>query len=269
MFTCRKELEELMGLKHPRKVLIEEASEAPRAAERFFRGIYSEPEKLRRSLGELQKETNTILELLGFRRSRLREWQNELPSAAREAQDYIKESSMELIARHERASLAEARVLKMLQEQEVVELFPVEEEVLGRWSPDRIVLFPSVIEKIALLLKLSNDGLTKVILVHFMAHELIQAGEDRDKRTWGRKDLAGEGVETLVHYYSNLFYRCCQYKELGLIESALVKYLPAAGRDGRQLQDLSREQVSAAMIFWRRQANLSLKEVLAYLDEFS
>lgn len=268
MFTCRKELEELMGLKHPRKVLIEEAAEAPRAAERFFRGVYSEPDKLKRGLTDLQRETSSVLELLGLRKTRLREWMHELPGAPGEAQEYIKETSVELKVRQERAVLAEARILTMLQEQEEVELFPIEEEVLGKWSPERILLFPRVIDKIASLLKVSSDGLNKVALVHFMAHVLIFAGEDRDKRTWSKRDTNADTLEGLVHYYSALFYKAYQYKELAQIESVLARYLPAADREARDLHELSREQVNSAMIFWRRRTDLSLKEIIAYLEDF-
>lgn len=268
MFTCRKELEELMGLRHPRKVLIEEATESPRTAERFFRGVYSEPEKLKRGLSDLQRETGSILELLGLRKTRFRDWLNDLPGAPGEAQEYVKETSVELKVRQERAALAEARVLTMLQEQEEVELFPIEEDVLGKWSPEKIVLFPRVIDRVASLIKVSADGLNKVILVHFMAHVLIFAGEDRDKRTWAKREPIADNLEGLVHYYSTLFYKAFQYKELAQIDSVLARYLVCAGREAHDLQELSREQVNSAMVFWRRHTDLSLRDVIAYLEDF-
>ncbi len=269
MFTCRKELEDLLGLRHPRKVLIEESMEVPRAAERFFRGIYAEPDKLKRGFADLQRETASISELLGLRKSKFRDWLNELPGSPGEAAEYIRETSTELTVRHERAALAEARVLAQLQEQGEVELFPVEEEILSKWSPERILLFPKVIERIALLLKVSADGLNKACLVHAMTHVLLYAGEDRDKRTWARHELGGDGLESVVHYYSNAFYSSYQYKELAQAESVLTRYLPAAGRETRDLDQLSREQVNAAMIFWRRRSDLSLREILSYLEDFA
>ncbi len=269
MFTCRKELEDLLGLRHPRKVLIEESMEVPRAAERFFRGIYAEPDKLKRGFSDLQRETASISELLGLRKTRFRDWLHELPASAGEAAEYIRETSTELKVRHERAALAEARVLAQLQEQGDVELFPVEEELLSKWSPERILLFPKVSERIALLLKVSADSLNKVCLVHAMTRVLLYAGEDRDKRTWARHELSGDGLESLVHYYSSAFYNAYQYKELAQTDAVLVRCLPGSGRETRDLDRLSREQVNAAMIFWRRRSDLSLREILSYLEDLS
>ncbi|HWI54720.1 MAG TPA: hypothetical protein VNT57_03440 [Desulfobacteria bacterium] len=265
----RKELEEILGLKHPRKVLIEEINEVPRGAERFFKGIYSDPEKLKKSLADLQRETTSILEVLNVRKGRFREWFQELPGSPAEAEEYVKETSVELKVRNERATMAEARVITMFQEQKQIELFPVEEELQGKFNTDRIILFPRVIEKIAGMLKVNADSLNKVVLVHTMVHLLIFSAEDCDQRTWARHETNGETTEALVHYYSNLFYRLYQYKELAHTESVWVRYLTVAGRDYRELDCLSREHVNAAMVFWRRNEAVSLREVLTYLKDFA
>ena len=267
MFTCRKELEDILGLKHPRKFLIEDSQEIPRVAERIFKGAYSEPDKFRRGLSDLQREITAIAELLGVRKNRLRDWQQELPGAPSEAEEYIKETSLEFKVRSERAAMIEGKILAFLQEQKQVEMFPIGEEILGKYHADKIVLFPRVIERVASLLKLPPDSLTKVVLVHLMTHVLLFAAEDRDQRVWARHELHDEGVETLVHYYGNLFYRIYKYKELAQVEGALVRILTASGRDTRELDCLSKEQVNSAMIFWRRRAELNLREVLEVLND--
>ncbi len=126
-----------------------------------------------------------------------------------------------------------------------------------------------MIDKVASLLRLPPENLNKVVLVHFMIHLLIYSAEDRDQRTWARHESNGESLEALVHYYSSLFYRLYEYKELAYSEGVFVRYLPAAGRDTRELDCLSREQVNAAMIFWRRRPDLCLREILRYLQDFS
>jgi hypothetical protein len=268
VFTCRKELEDILGLRHPRRVVIEEAVDVPRQAERLFRGIYSEPDKLKRSFSELQRETVSIVELLTPRRNRFREWLEELPGSPNEAQEYMKETAMELKIRQERAAVAEARVLGLLQEQHSVNIFPLEEELLAKWAPERIVLYTRVIERLAVILKVPYETLNKVILVHMMTHVLIYSGEDRDKKNWARHELSCEGLEALVHYYSNYFHQVFEYKELAQADLVLQKYLAPNGREGREINNLSREQVASALIFWRRRPELSWRETLGCLREF-
>ncbi len=269
MFTCRKELEEILGLKHPRRVVIEEAVDVPRHAERLFRGIYSEPEKLKRGFSDLQRETLSLLELLTPRRNKFREWLEELPNSPNEAQEYIKETSVELKVRQERTATAEARVLNLLHEKNNTNLFPVEEEHLAKWAPERIVLYTRVIERVAALLKLSYDLLNKAILVHMMTHVLIYAGEDRDKKNWHRDESNCDGLEAIVHYYSNYFYQAYDFTELAQVDAVLRKYFIPNGRDHRDINSLSREQVAGALIFWRRSPQLTWKEALNYLADLA
>ncbi|MDA8442442.1 MAG: hypothetical protein M0Z55_08705 [Peptococcaceae bacterium] len=262
-------MEELLGLKHPRKVLIDEALEVPRNAERIFRGIYTEPEKLKRGFAELQRETGSMAELLGLRRAKLRDWAGELPASPREAQEYILATVQELKAKQERADMAEARILALLQEHEDIRLFPLEEESLGKWSAERIVLFPKVIDKLASIFKVPSDHLTKVMLVHFMLHVLIYAGEDRDKRNWSRHELNGEGLELFVHYFARLFFTHYQYKELSSLDVSLAHSLAPAGRDLRELDGFTREQIHAVLLFWRRKSDLTFAETLLCLHDFT
>lgn len=267
MFTCRKELEEILGLRHPRKVLIEESMEIPRTAERFFRGIYAEPEKLKRGFAELQRETDSVAELISLRRKRLQDWAVNLPESSSEVQEYIKETALELRVRQERADSTEAKVLSLLRSQEDVRLFPIEEESLGKWSGERILLFPKVINKTADLCKLSPEHLNKVVLVHFMAHVLVYAGEDKDKKVWTR--VNSDGLETLLHYYCRIFYKQFQYKEILAVEKVFTKCLPETGVDTHVLDEYTREQINAALIFWRRRADLGWQETLDCLQDFT
>ncbi|HEX3014810.1 MAG TPA: hypothetical protein VHQ46_00270 [Desulfobacteria bacterium] len=269
MFTCRKELEELMGLRHPRKVTIEESNEVPRAAERFFRGLYAEPDKLKRFFSELARETGLVLELLGMRRAKTRDWQEELPAAPDEAEEYLLETAAELKARYQRVSQVEEKVLTYLQQVERHQLFPIEEELLGKWSAERIIMYTKVIDQIALLLKLPAVDLHKALLAHFMGHVLLYAAEDRDGRVWARTESNADGLEKIIHYYLKLFYKTYRYKELGQVEVNLLRYFPQANRDIGDLEALSREQVNAATVFWRRQDRFSLEEILRLLGDFA
>lgn len=256
--SLRTEIEQAMGLKFPEQggepvIRFEESMEVPRAAENVMRGFYRDPEKVQGAFNRLLAETGSFLDVLLPRRSRLREWTEQLPERPLEAESFLRTSSEQLAKKEQRMLQAEKDLLQNLKENALQDLFPVELKAFGVCSvrESSVKIFLKPLSQLAEILELNPEKLRFVVRIHFLFLLLLVSGADLDGKTYIRGEeepmldaLAGAYAFKYLGSQAPEYAHC--YKQWfqawgGTTPSAL------------SLAGESTEKLRAAMVFWRRQ----------------
>lgn len=263
--SLRLEIQEAMGLKFPEQngeaiVQFEESMEIPRAAETLMRGLYRDPERVRQGFKLLQQETGSLIDILMPRRSRLREWADSLPDRPKEAESFLKETSEQLLIKKQRLVHAERDLLSQLQENDQEDVFPISLTAFGicTYRDPSVKLFLKPIGRFAEISQLNPESLRKVVRVHFLFMLLLISGADLDGRVYAR----GGEVE-VIHWITSFYtfrYLKGQTTELIQCYQEWVKAWGGKLPEKKLFNDRVREKIRAAMIFWRRQINISWEE---------
>lgn len=271
--SLRLEIEQTMGLRFPERngealVKFEESMEVPASAELLMRGHYKDPERVKRGFESLHQETSSFLDILLPRRSRLREWAEELPERPKEVEAFLQESSRQMRSREQRLGQVEQELLKDLQESMQENIFPLPLAAFGvcyyREQSVRVYLRP--LGRLAETWQLNPEELRQAVRVHFLYLLLLVTGLDLDGQSYvrGEEDpviqiLAGSYTWRYLKKQSTELLRC--YGEW--MKAWGGKSLPQ-----ELIQEQSAEKIRAAMIFWRRQSNVSWEECWYLANQF-
>jgi hypothetical protein len=265
--SLRLEVEQAMGLRFPERngealIQFEESMEIPRGAESLMRGLYHDPDEVKKSFKNLHQETSTLLEILMPRRARLKEWLEQLPEQPKEAENYIRETSNQ-IQQHDRKLLSlENELITKLEESKWEDLFPLPLSAFAAisYTEPSIKMFLRSLGKLAEVMKLNPDSLRLVVRIHFLYCLLILGGLDLDGQSFrrGNEDTALSGIAS----YFTLRHTKKQSSELSKCYMEWIKAW--GGKNMLKLipQDASIEKVRAAMIFWRRNPGLIWEDSL-------
>ena len=273
MSSLRTEIEQAVGLKFPERngealIRFEESMEIPRVAETLMRGFYRDPEKVKSSFQSLLQETGNLLDILLPRRSRLREWAEELPERPSEAESFLRESADQLITREQRMLQAEKELMHNLQENRLDDLFPIPLAAFGvcsfREASVKIYLRP--IGQLAEILELNPEQLRMAVRIHFLILLLLLTGLDLDGKTCVR---SGDEpvVQALVGSFALKFLKN-RSPELEGCYNEWVKAWGGTNPPHNYLVEQGTEKVRAAMVFWRRQLKMSWDEYWRIAGEF-
>jgi hypothetical protein len=259
--SLRIEVEQATGLRFPERngealIRFEESMEVPRGAEALMRGLYRDPEEVKKGFKSLHQETSSLLEVLMPRRARLKEWLEQLPEQPTEAEKFIRETS-EQIQRHDRKVVQlETELMTQLEQAKWEDLFPLPISTFAAlsYSDPGVKIFIRSLGRLAEVLKLSPDSLRQVVRIHYLYGLLVLAGQDLDGTAYrrGNEDTTLMGIAsffTLKHIKK-------QSQEL---THCYMEWIKAwGGRNCMRLipQEESVEKVRAAMIFWRRNTSL-------------
>lgn len=272
MSSLRLEIEQTMGLRFPERngealVKFEESMEVPASAEVLMRGQYCDPDRVRRGFENLHQETSSLLDILLPRRSRLREWSDELPERPKEAEVFLQESSKQLHSRDQRLSQLEQELLNDLKESSQGSIFPLSLDAFGvcyyREQAVRVYLRP--LGRLAEMLQLNPEELRQAVRVHFLYLLLLATGLDLD----GQSYVRGEDdpvVQTLVGVYTSRYLR--KQPDLMRCYNEWMKAWGGKSLPQELIQDQSAEKMRAAMIFWRRQSNLTWEACWSIVNQF-
>lgn len=262
MCSLRLEVEQAIGLKFPVKngeamIRFEESMEIPRNAELLMKGMYQKPEEVKHGFQILHQETANLLELLLPRRSRLREWVEQLPEQPREAEKFLKDTSEQLQRQDQRMLQIEKDLLIKLAESGLKDVFPVP---LGAFAlvdinEPGIKLYLRPLGRLAEIIQINPECLRQVVRLHYLVLLLLMGGQDLDGQECKRKNeekvlgrltcfftlrqIQGQSQEH-VHCYTEWV------KSWGGVD-----FLQALSSQN------SIEKVRAALIFWRRRTTLS------------
>ncbi|WP_407308606.1 hypothetical protein [Desulfosporosinus sp. SB140] len=273
MSSLRLEIEQTMGLKFPERngaaiVKFEESLEIPRAAETLMRGLYRDPESLRQGFKRLHQETGSMIDLLMPRRSRLREWSDSLPERPRDAEAFLKETTDQLMIREQRLVQTQRELMDQLQESGLEDIFPISLSAFGicTYRDPCVKLFLKPLGRLAEILQLNPESLRQAVRLHFLCLLLIIAGVDLDGQVYTR----GVDEET-IHWLSSIYaIRYLKRQSTELIQCYLEWVKAWGGKIPNQsmLSDKVNEKTRAAMIFWRRQLNISWAECWHIISQF-
>ncbi|ACL21095.1 hypothetical protein Dhaf_3072 [Desulfitobacterium hafniense DCB-2] len=271
--SLRLEAEQAMGLRFPERngeavIRFEETMEVPHGAEVLMRGLYRDPDDIKKGFKNLHQETATLLELLMPRRARLKEWLEELPEQPKEAESFLRETSEKIQHQDRKVSQLEHELISKLVESGLEDLFPLPLSAFATlsYTDPCAKIFLRPLGRLAEILKLSPEVLRQVVRVHFLYSLLILAGQDLDGQSCqrGNEDAILIGIAsffTLKHLKKHPpeFQHC--YGEW-------VKAW--GGKSFLRLiaQESSVEKVRAAMIFWRRNPELSWDSIWNGLQSF-
>jgi len=260
--SLRLDIEQSIGLRFPERngeavVRFEESLEVPRAAETLMRGFYRQPERVKRAFQELHGETASLLEVLLPRRSRLREWSEELPERPREAETFLRDSRDQLQRREQRIAQLEKELVTELQESMAEDLFPLSLAAFGTCSyrEGSVKIYLRSLGRLAEIAQLNPEQLRQAVRVYFLYLLLLVVGTDLDGRTYAR---AGE--EPAVHLIAGACtakYLKRQSAELSQCFNEWLKAWGAKQPPQALTGDNSNEKLRAAVIFWRRQPQVS------------
>ena len=264
MSSLRLDIEQSMGLRFPERngeavVRFEESMEIPRAAENLMRGFYRQPERVKRAFQELHGETASLLELLLPRRSRLREWSEELPERPREAEAFLRDSRDQLQKREQRITQLEKELVTELQESMAEGLFPLALSAFGTCSyrEGSVKIYLRPLGRLAEMVQLNPEQLRQAVRVYFLYLLLLVAGNDLDGRTYAR---AGEEPATHLITSAYTLKYLKRQPELNQCCNEWLKAWGAKQPPQALMGENSNEKLRAAVIFWRRQPHLSWEE---------
>ncbi|MFZ3101318.1 MAG: hypothetical protein WA113_03810 [Desulfitobacteriaceae bacterium] len=271
MSSLRLEIEQIMGLKFPERngealVRFEESMEIPQAAEVLMRGLYRDPERVRSAFQNLHLETGTVLDILLPRRSRLREWAEELPERPADAQAFLRETTEQLIAKEQRLLQIERELLNDLEQSSLVDLFPISITAFGicSYRDPAVKVYLRPVGRLAEILQLNPEQLRQAIRVYFLFLLLLVAGLDLDCKTYARG--AEESSQQWLAGIYTLGY--LQRNSPDLVQCYLDWVKAWGGKNPPQsMLDNCAEKIRAAMIFWRRQPNKSWEECWSLVDK--
>ncbi|MDP4158428.1 MAG: hypothetical protein Q8911_01515 [Bacillota bacterium] len=265
MSSLRLEIEQAMGLKFPERngeavVRFEESMEIPRAAETLMRGLYRDPDRVRQGFKQLQHETGSLIDILMPRRSRLREWADSLPDRPEEAESFLKETTEQLLIREQRLVQAERDLVDQLHECGMDDVFPIPLAAFGicSYRDPSVKLFLKPLGRFAEIAQINPESLRQVVRIHFLFLLLLIAGADLDGRVYAR-GVEDEVIHWLTSIYTMRFLKS-QSKELIQCYQEWVKAWGGKMPNQSVFTERVSEKTRAAMIFWRRQLNISWEE---------
>ncbi|WP_425802209.1 hypothetical protein [Desulfitobacterium sp. Sab5] len=262
MCSLRLEVEQAIGLKFPIKngdavIRFEESMESPRSAELLMKGLYQNPEEVKHGFQSLHQETANLLELLLPRRSRLKDWVEQLPEQPKDAEKFLKDTSEQLQMQDRRILQIEKELLIKLAETGLHDLFPIPISAFAQVNYDEpaIKLYLRPLGRLAELLHLNPDHLRHVVRLHFFVLLLLIAGMDLDGQFCQQRN------EEQVLARLACFFTLKQIENQSEEHAHCYKEWIKSWGGITLLQDFSEhnsiEKVRAAMIFWRRRATLT------------
>lgn len=265
MSSLRSDIEQAMGLKFPERngetiIRFEESVEIPQAAEKLMRGLYRDPERVRQGFKQLHQETGSLIDLLMPRRSRLREWVDFLPERPKDAELFLNETKDQILMREQRLVQAERDLVNQLQESGLEDIFPIPLVAFGifTYREPSVKLYLKPLGRFAEILQLNPDSLRQAVRIHFLFLLLLIAGADLDGQIYVRG-----GEDEVIHWLACLYtIRYLRNQSTELIQGYQEWVKAWGGKTPNQsmLNDRAGEKTRAAMIFWRRQANISWEE---------
>lgn len=271
--SLRLEVEQAMGLQFLEKsgeavIRFEESMEIPRGAEILMRGLYRNPEEVKKGFKNLHQETASLLELLLPRRTRLKEWLEQLPEQPKEAEIFLRETS-EQIQQHDRKAIQlENELLSKLEESKWDDLFPVPLTAFAALSyPESSVkIFLRSLGRLAEVLKINPESLRQVVRIHYLYALLILSGQDLDGQSFKR----GKEDSTLGAIASFFTHRHIKKQSQEFTHCYLEWINAWGGKNQLRLipQESSVEKVRAAMIFWRRNPGLLWEDIWKAIQPF-
>ncbi len=272
MSSLRLEIEQIMGLKFPERngealVRFEESMEIPRVAEVLMRGLYRDPERVRGAFQNLHLETGSVLDILLPRRSRLREWAEELPERPADAQAFLRETTEQIVAKEQRLLQIERELLNDLEQSSLADLFPISITAFGicSYRDPAVKVFLRPLGRLAEILQLNPEQLRQAIRVYFLFLLLLVAGLDLDSKTYARG--AEESNQQWIAGVYTLGY--LQRNSPELVQCYLDWVKAWGGKNPPQIiLENSAEKMRAAMIFWRRQPSKSWDECWNLVNRF-
>ncbi|MHB1654640.1 MAG: hypothetical protein ACYCVD_19635 [Desulfitobacteriaceae bacterium] len=265
MSSLRLEIEQAMGLKFPERngealVRFEESLEIPRSAETLMRGYYRHPERVRRGFQNLHQETISVLDILLPRRSRLREWAEEPPELPRDAETFLQATGEELTKKQQSLLQVERELIAELQENNATEIFPVPLVAFGSLSlrEPAVKIYLRPLGRLAEISQLNPEQLHQAVRVHFLFLLLLVSGSDLD----GQGCVRGTEEPALNSVVSNYAMRYLKRQSAELVQCYLEWLIAWGGKKPSftALGEGGAEKIRAAMIFWRRQANVTWEE---------
>jgi len=261
----RLDIEKAMGLKFPERngeviVRFEESMEIPQSAEALMRGLYRDPDRVLQGFKLLHQETGSMIELLMPRRSRLREWADSLPERPREAESFLKETADQFLLKEQRLIQVERELVGQLQESGLDDIYPIPLAAFGicTYRDPCVKLFLKPLGRFAELYEINPDTLRQAARVHFLFLLLLVAGLDLDGQVYSRG-----GEDKVIHWLTSIYtmrYLKSQSTELIHCYQEWVNAWGGKMPSQSMLNDRECEKTRAAMIFWRRQANISWEE---------
>lgn len=268
----RLEIEKAMGLKFPERngeviVRFEESVEIPQPAEMLMRGLYRDPDRVRQGFKLLHQETGSMIEILMPKRSRLREWADSLPERPKEAELFLKETAEQLIIREQRLVQAERELVGQLQESGLEDVYPIPLAAFGvcMFREPSVKLFLKPLGRFSELYEINPETLRQVVRVHFLFLLLLVAGADLDGQLYSRV-----GEDKVVHWIASIYtarYLKSQSTELIHCYQEWVNAWGGKMPNQSMLNDRECEKTRAAMIFWRRQPNISWEECWRIINQ--
>ncbi|AET68944.1 hypothetical protein Desor_3449 [Desulfosporosinus orientis DSM 765] len=273
MSSMRLDIEKAMGLKFPEKngeviVRFEESVEIPQPAEMLMRGLYRDPERVRQGFKLLQQETGSIIEILMPRRSRLREWAESLPDRPKEAESFLKETAEQFFVREQHLVQAERELVGQLQESGLDDIYPIPLAAFGvcTYRDPSVKLYLKPLGRFAEINEMNPESLRKVVRIHFLFMLLLISGADLDGQVYAR----GE-EDKVIHWLTSTYtlrYLKNQSAELIHCYQEWVNAWGGKMPSQSMLNDRECEKTRAAMIFWRRQTNISWDECWRIVSQF-
>lgn len=265
MSSLRLDIEQAMGLRFPERngeaiVQFEESVEIPRAAETLMRGLYRDPDRIRKGFKLLHQETGSLIDILMPRRSQLREWADSLPERPKEAESFLKETADQLLKREQCLAQAERELVGQLQESGLEDVFPIPLAAFGicTYRDPSVKLFLKPLGRFAEILQINPESLRQAVRVHFLFLLLLIAGEDLDGQVYVRG-----GEDEVIHWLTSIYtIRYLKSQSTELIQSYQEWVKAWGGKIPNQslFNERECEKTRTTMVFWRRQLNISWEE---------
>ncbi|AHF06681.1 hypothetical protein [Desulfitobacterium metallireducens] len=264
MCSLRLEVEQAIGLKFQiingeAMIRFEESMEIPRSADLLMKGMYQNPDEVKHGFQTLQQETANLLEILLPRRSRFREWVEQLPDHPREAENFLKDTSEQLKRQDQRMLQVEKELLIKLEDSGMQDLFPIPVGAFALidTSEPAVKLYLRPLGRLAEILQLNPEQLRYVVRLHYLVLLLLIEGLDLDGQVCKRKN----DEKVLVKLACFFTLRQIQgQSEAAHCYSEWVKSWGGIGLVEAFPQQDSIEKIRAAMIFWRRRTSLTWDE---------
>lgn len=273
MCSLRLEVEQAIGLKFPVKngeamIQFEESMEIPQSAELLMKGMYRNPEEVKYGFQSLQQETANLLEILLPRRSRIREWVEQLPEHPCEAEKFLKETSEQMKRQDQRMHQIEKEVLVKLEESGLQDLFPIPVYAFAQINAHNpsVKLYLRPLGRLAEILQINPEHLRYVVRLHYLVQLLLIEGLDLDGQVCERKN------DEKVLVKLTCFFTLRQIQGQSEYVHCYSEWIKSWGGEGLLEafpQQNSVEKIRAAMIFWRRRTSLTWDEAwekMKYID---
>lgn len=270
--SIRLEIEKAMGLKFPERngeviVRFEESVEIPSVAEMLMRGLYRDPDRVRQGFKVMHQETGSMIDILMPRRSRLRDWADSLPDRPKEAESFLKETAEQLLIREQRLVQVERELVGQLKESGLEEIYPIPLAAFGicSYRDPSVKIFLKSLGRFSELFRINPDILRQAVRVHFLFLLLLITGEDLDGQVYARG-----GEEKVIHWLSSIYtMRYLRSQSTEMIQSYQEWVKAWGGKIPNQstLNERECEKMRAAMVFWRRQSNISWEECWRIINQ--